>query len=127
MLLVLEVMIIVCYGVFVRFSTSAANNYEKYPAYQDVNVMMLIGFGFLMTFIKSHMWSALMYTFFINSIVVQLYVLFNGFWKRVLHDGFSGGNAFYINIEEQTFTGASYAAAAMLISFGGVIGRVGPK
>ncbi len=88
---------------------------------------MLIGFGFLMTFIKSHMWSALSYTFFINAIVVQLYILLNGFWKRVLHHGFSGGSGFYIEIEEQTFTAASYAVAAMLISFGGVLGRVGPK
>lgn len=51
--------------------------------YQDVNVMMLIGFGFLMTFIKRHAWSALSYTFFINAIVVQLYILLAGFWERV--------------------------------------------
>jgi ammonium transporter Rh len=48
--------------------------------YQDVNVMMLIGFGFLMAFIKTHAWSALSYTFFINSIIVQLYLLLGPFW-----------------------------------------------
>jgi len=30
-----------------------------YPFYQDVHVMIFIGFGFLMTFIKTSAWSAL--------------------------------------------------------------------
>jgi ammonium transporter Rh len=53
--------------------------------YQDVNTMMLIGFGFLMTFIKNNAWTALAYTFFINSIAVQLYVILFNFWKKVFH------------------------------------------
>ena len=51
--------------------------------FQDVNVMMLIGFGYLMTFVKNYTWSALSYTFFINAIIMQLYPLLNGFWNRV--------------------------------------------
>ena len=54
--------------------------------YQDVNLMMLIGFGFLMTFIRTHSWSALVYTFFINAVVVQLYMLFQPFWAKVLSE-----------------------------------------
>lgn len=45
--------------------------------------MMLIGFGFLMTFIKNHALSALSYTFFINAIVVQIYILLSNFWMKV--------------------------------------------
>jgi ammonium transporter Rh len=55
-------------------------NNERYAVFQDVNVMMLIGFGFLMTFIKTHALSALSYTFFINAIVIQVYILLNPFW-----------------------------------------------
>ena len=47
--------------------------------------MMLIGFGFLMTFIKHNSWSALSYTFFINAIIVQLYILLGPFWHRVFN------------------------------------------
>ena len=70
------------YGVFLRpmVHNNASTNVNYYPMYQDVNVMMLIGFGFLMTFIKSHAWSALSYTFFINAIIVQLYLLLAPFW-----------------------------------------------
>jgi ammonium transporter Rh len=112
------------YGVFVRPLThnSDAENTKYYPMYQDVNVMMLIGFGFLMTFIKNHSWSALSYTFFINAIIVQLYLLFYPFWHKV----FKGHWEDKISIVEKTFTGASYSVAAVLISFGAVIGRVGP-
>lgn len=78
---------VVLYGVFVRVSvhTDQANNKNYYPMYQDVNVMMLIGFGFLMTFLRSHSWSALAYTFFINAVVLQMYTLFGGFWFNIFH------------------------------------------
>jgi ammonium transporter Rh len=29
---------------------------QKYPLFQDVNVMIFIGFGFLMTFLKNYSW-----------------------------------------------------------------------
>ena len=90
-LLITEVIIVVFYGIFVRVKAHdiADNNQTYYPMYQDVNVMMLVGFGFLMTFIKRHSWSALSYTFFINAVVVQLYILLSGFWERVFHGGWS--------------------------------------
>jgi ammonium transporter Rh len=91
--------------------------------FQDVNVMMLIGFGFLMTFIKKYSWSALSYTFFINAIVMQLYPLWQGFWHRVFHGHW---DTYQIYIKEQSFTGASYSVASMLIAFGAILGKVGP-
>ena len=74
------------YGIFVRFNQDGTDrNISKYPMYQDVNVMMLIGFGFLMTFVRKGALTALGYTFFINAIVVQLYILFVGMWTRILN------------------------------------------
>lgn len=91
--------------------------------YQDVNVMMLIGFGFLMTFIKNYTFSTLAYTFFINAVIVQLYLLFQTFWHTVFD---SDGYNFQILITEKNFTSASYSVASMLIAFGAIIGKVGP-
>ena len=85
--------------------------------------MMLIGFGFLMTFVKTAQWSALSYTFFINAVVVQLYILFQPFWHRVFHGQWQN---IEISIGITTFTAASYSVASILIAFGGVLGRVGP-
>lgn len=76
-------------------TVNSENNQNYYPMYQDVNVMMLIGFGFLMTFIKNYMWSTLAYTFFLNAMIVQLYLLFQPFWHTVFH---SDGSSFQILI-----------------------------
>jgi len=62
--------------------------------YQDVNVMMLIGFGFLMTFVKFGSWQALSYTFFINAIVVQYYLLWSTFWGKIMHGNFTSNTVF---------------------------------
>jgi ammonium transporter Rh len=37
----------------------------RYPFYQDVHVMIFVGFGFLMVFLRSHGWTSLGYNFFI--------------------------------------------------------------
>lgn len=123
---VLEVLIIILYLIFarVRHHSDKELNPDYYAMYQHVNVMMLIGFGFLMTFVKGHTLSALSYTFFINAIVVQLYPLLHGFWERIFVDGFAAEPK--ILIDEKLFTLCSYSVAAILIAFGAVLGKVGP-
>eukprot|EP00919_Chromeraceae_sp_WS-2016_P037891 GHVR01090484.1.p1 GENE.GHVR01090484.1~~GHVR01090484.1.p1 ORF type:complete len:233 (+),score=5.35 GHVR01090484.1:31-729(+) len=123
-LLVIEIIIIIMFGIFVRINVhnDPTHSRDYYAMYQDVNVMMLIGFGFLMTFVKNHSYSALSYTFFINAIIVQLYILFSSFWHRV----FNGHWENKIMLQEQNLTGASYSVASVLIAFGAVLGRVGP-
>jgi len=60
--------------------------------------MMLIGFGYLMAFTKSFSWSAFAYTFFLNALLPQLYILFSAFWIRSLKTGFNENNKFiYVN------------------------------
>ena len=120
---------VIMYGLFVRTDTmdpaTMGTNNKYYPMYQDVNVMMLIGFGFLMTFIKTNSWSALAYTFFINAVVVQLYILLQPFWHH-LFGGIPWENAHRIVIKEANLTSASYSVASILIAFGALLGKVGP-
>lgn len=124
-LLVIEVIVLFLFGFFVRNKTSIATNHldSYYPWFQDVNVMILVGFGFLMTFIRSKGWSALGFTFFINSVIFQLYILWEGFWHKVFHNNFSHSE---IDIDVVTLIKCSFAVAAVLISFGAIIGRVSP-
>lgn len=99
--------------------------YERYSFYSNVSVMMLVGFGFLMIFIKTYSLSALTYTFFINAIVIQLYPLLNKIWTDTI-TGFNGqGTTITLNIK--MFILASYCVASVLIGFGAFIGRTGPK
>jgi ammonium transporter Rh len=124
----IEILIIIFYAIYVHVDTDQPTQplaNVRYPAFQDVNVMMLIGFGFLMTFIKTHALSALSYTFFINAIVIQLYMLFNPLWDRIINGNPNGD--YFIELNQIMITKGSYCVAAILISFGGVIGKVGPK
>ena len=88
--------------------------------------MMLIGFGFLMTFIGSYAWSAIAYTFFINAFITQAYPLVHAFWHKLLKNDWQGIGV-TLTFDITTLILCSDAVAAMLVAFGGVIGRVGPK
>ena len=53
--------------------------------FQDVHVMMFIGFGFLMTFLKRYGYSAVSLNFLIAAIILQWATLCQGFWH--MHNG----------------------------------------
>ena len=90
--------------------------------------MIVIGFAYLMTFIKNHSISALVYTFLINAIVVQFYMLLTNFWTKVLFTGFTDDPIEkYVGIAVIDLINACGCVGSVLIAFGGVIGRVGPK
>ena len=47
-----------------------------FPAvFQDVQVMIFVGFGFLMTFLKKYGYSAVGYNFFISALAIQWYMI----------------------------------------------------
>ena len=46
--------------------------------FQDVHVMIFVGFGFLMTFLKKYSFGAVGYNFFIAALVLQWATLING-------------------------------------------------
>lgn len=48
--------------------------------FQDVHVMMFIGFGFLMTFLKKYGYSAVAVNFLIAAIVLQWATICQGFY-----------------------------------------------
>ena len=126
--IVAEVVIILFYGLFTTYDATAdtttgpqdnAMILEYYPMYQDVHVMIFIGFGFLMTFLRRYGYGAVTLTFFLSCVAIQWSILTSGFW----HQAFAG--AFHtIQLSVVNLINADFAAAAVMISFGGVIGRV---
>merc|ERR1719510_1446345 len=51
-----------------------------YPMFQDVHVMIFIGFGFLMTFLKRYGLSAVSLNMLISAFAIQWTILVSGFF-----------------------------------------------
>nr|XP_050863671.1 ammonium transporter Rh type B isoform X2 [Vespula vulgaris] len=86
-----------------------------YPMYQDVHVMIWIGFGFLMTFLKRYGQSAIGLTFLIAAVLVQVALI----CEAVLH--FQRNNKAYLS--SASLLSADVAVAAPLISMGALLGK----
>ena len=55
--------------------------------FQDVHVMIYIGFGFLMTFLKKYGYGSVGYNFFIASLVTQWGTIVSGCFNQLYSEG----------------------------------------
>ncbi|NXA57534.1 RHAG protein, partial [Nothocercus julius] len=85
--------------------------------FQDVHVMIFVGFGFLMTFLKKYGFSSVGINMLIAALGLQWSTLMQGFWHR------KGGK---ININMRSMINADFSTAAALISFGALLGKTSP-
>lgn len=85
-----------------------------YPMFQDVHVMIYIGFGFLMTFLKRYGYSAVSINLLLAAFCAQ--------WAIIVRAAISGN--WTVGVMEMLT--ADFAAATILISFGAVLGKTGP-
>ncbi|KAG9489146.1 hypothetical protein GDO78_005247 [Eleutherodactylus coqui] len=99
-----ETAMIVLFGVFARYDIGAdphwseykkANNissdsendfYYRYPSFQDVHVMIFVGFGFLMTFLKKYGFGSVSFNFLLAAFGVQWAILMQG-WLHTFEGG----------------------------------------
>lgn len=87
----------------------------KYERSIHILAMLLVGFGFLMVFIRKHGYSSITATFLVVSVAIPMYVIIKSF----------GGESFIkstINID--TLLYAEFAAASLLIAIGAPLGRL---
>nr|XP_018900004.1 PREDICTED: ammonium transporter Rh type A isoform X1 [Bemisia tabaci] len=89
---------------------------DNYTMFQDINVMIFIGFGFLMTFLRKYAFSAISFTLLISAITIQWAILCHGFYQLI-----AGERVIRVGISQ--LVEADVAAAAVLISMGAVLGK----
>lgn len=133
-----EAIAILFYGLFTEFdenntpkiSTSAAEEkaneiaWTRYACFQDVHVMIFVGFGFLMVFLKNHSWCSIGFNYLIACWAIQLCILFTGFWHNITHfykDSNHEWEKIPLNYEHLIL--ADFGAGAVLISFGAILGK----
>jgi ammonium transporter Rh len=88
-------------------------NVQKYERSIHIMAMLILGFGFLMVFVRKYGRSALTATFLLVSIALPVYFLVSNFGLF----GWSG-----VSIDKLIF--AEFAAASLLITAGAVLGRL---
>ncbi|CAI5452104.1 unnamed protein product [Caenorhabditis angaria] len=91
-----------------------------YPLFQDVHLMIFVGFGFLMAFLKRYGFSAISVNLLLSAFVIQFAILLRG----CLSDNFKNTGTFTIGIPEMI--SADSSCAAVLITMGVLLGRLTP-
>ncbi|KAH8024399.1 hypothetical protein HPB51_022883 [Rhipicephalus microplus] len=90
-----EGILLILFGVCVTFDrpvqprhvTAAEEEYNEatfnrfYPMFEDVHVMVYVGFGYLMTFLRRFGYSAVGNTLLQSAIVLQWAVIMRGIWR----------------------------------------------
>uniref|UniRef100_A0A0B7B1C0 Ammonium transporter AmtB-like domain-containing protein n=1 Tax=Arion vulgaris TaxID=1028688 RepID=A0A0B7B1C0_9EUPU len=95
-------------------------NYAKYPNFMDVNGMIFVGFGFLMTFLKNYGFSSVGLNLLLSVVFIQWAAIVRGF----IHADILGGEKFHMGVGDMVTY--DFATATALISFGAVLGKTSP-
>jgi len=103
---------------YAKYKAESSNDVGRlYSMFMDVHSMMFIGFGFLMTFLKRYGYSSVGYNFLVAAFVLEWALLVRG-W---IENGIFNSGTLIISIENLLV--ADFCSAAVLISFGAVIGK----
>ena len=89
-----------------------------YPMWQDIHVMVYIGYGFLMVYLKTHSWTAVGFNFLLSAFAFQIAILIVPFWHMVFKNKFER-----IPLNVDTLVVGDFAAAACMICYGALLGK----
>lgn len=128
---IVEVIFVALYASFVtyddhadsRFQTNQTNPmhnavYRDYPVFTDVQVMIFLGFGCLLAFFRFYGFGGMVFNFLTATFAIQWAILVQGYFQFT-HDG-------KIHLGVINLINAEFACAAVLISFGAVLGKTSP-
>jgi ammonium transporter Rh len=94
---------------------------NNYTFLTHITVMILFGFGFLGAWLKKYAYSSIGYCFMIAAFAYQLNFFLMGLWFSVKESDWPD-----LTLSIYHFINAAYGAAAVLVTFGAVLGKVTP-
>eukprot|EP00033_Pygsuia_biforma_P000186 GCRY01000235.1.p1 GENE.GCRY01000235.1~~GCRY01000235.1.p1 ORF type:complete len:456 (+),score=100.44 GCRY01000235.1:59-1426(+) len=119
-----SIALIVLFGVFTKYEQPSEtfgaedSRVEKYSLYQDVVIMVFVGFGYLMCFLHKHSFSAFGFTFLVSSFLILWAMLVIGFIHNLHDDKWEK-----IQIGIDMIVEGNFGAATFLISMGALLGK----
>lgn len=127
-LIISQAVAIVIYAVYFKHipvaATEAAIGSVLYPYFQDIHIMIFVGFGFLLTSFHRFRLSSLVHCFWVAAIAVQYYFLWNALWEPIIvHHAQSEHFPKEIYITVPKLILGEVSAGAMLIAVCAIIGK----
>ncbi|PNH12195.1 Ammonium transporter Rh type A [Tetrabaena socialis] len=113
---------LISYAAFTELAAEEAHVAHYYQFLIHVLLMVFVGFGFLMTFLRKYALSAVGLNFALSAVVMLLAVLALG----AVQQGLLEGKKAVITIDLPLLIDAAFAAGSAMISFGAVLGRATP-
>ncbi|NWU50487.1 RHBG protein, partial [Dromas ardeola] len=96
----------------------ASQLYGIFPLLQDIQVMLVVGLGLLLTFLPHYGFSALTHNFLLLNFSTQ--------WALVLQGSLHHFHHGQVHLDLHNLLTAEFAAVTVLISVGAVLGRTSP-
>ncbi|XP_033979112.1 rh blood group, D antigen [Trematomus bernacchii] len=122
MLLVLQLGFILIYAFYIEIESNVKvygiTFSNLYPEFQDVNVMVILGFGYMCTFLVRYGFSGSGFNLLVAVIATQWAIILNG-----IENWYYRGK---IRIDLKSLVVAEMCAASALISIGVVLGKTNP-
>eukprot|EP01127_Copromyxa_protea_P000125 TRINITY_DN10126_c0_g1_i1.p1 TRINITY_DN10126_c0_g1~~TRINITY_DN10126_c0_g1_i1.p1 ORF type:complete len:511 (-),score=129.31 TRINITY_DN10126_c0_g1_i1:46-1533(-) len=124
----LQLFLVILFAAFVDYAPDAsAQDPEaalgvRYAFWQDVHVMVYVGFGFLLTFTGRYSWSSVAFNMFLSAFAWQWSVLCYGFWEKY-HEG-DWSSPIPLNVD--FMIQADFSAATVMVTFSAVLGKLSP-
>ena len=92
---------------------------RKYTLFQDINIMIFLGFGFLRSFLKHHSWTSIGITFLAGVLSFEFGLFTLICWGSIFNLNWENG-IFNFN----SLLDACYCSATIVISLGAVLGKL---
>jgi ammonium transporter Rh len=102
-------------------TTSPGTVTQAYNMFIGVEIMMFIGFGYLMTFLKLYGLGAVGFCMVVTAMALQFAVFTEAFWTQVWDNEYH-----LVSFNMYSLLGSLYTVSAVLITFGAVIGKITP-
>ncbi|KAG2500851.1 hypothetical protein HYH03_001612 [Edaphochlamys debaryana] len=120
---------IIILGLFfglVRYCEMSENAQDQvdryYQFFTDVQIMIFVGFGFLMTFMRRYSYGAVALNYFASALMMLEAILCIGACQQV----FWNDKATKIQIDIELLIDCSFCAGSGMIAFGAIIGKSTP-
>ena len=106
-------------NIFINNISSKEKINEYYRLFQEINIMIFLGFGFLRSFLKHHSWTSIGITFLAGVLSLEFGLFTLICWSSIFKRKWEIG---IFNF--QFLLDSSYCSATIVISLGAVLGKL---